>query len=261
MVDEKELPKQEETQKPSEPEQPEEKEVIEIPADLDGFVKAIQKAQNAIGKALEALGTGVTYEAVQEELRKLGKSFAGVETRVRQLNDLEGVLASTKFTTKDSVDAKIRKRVIEELTKHFKFERLGLAKTEAVPVLEEDVEVLPSPKRTVATTSPTEQVPARDLRAVREEAKADAMTELRRAGVNVSMYEKAASAQYGEIEGTGELPDLSNLPDLDGMTPEEIQAAFPDMDPGVVKKVEELKRLAPKRMKGNKLGGISRRES
>ncbi len=260
MVDEKELPQQEEPKTPSEPE-PEEKEIVEIPADLDAFGKAIQKVRSAIAKAVEALGTSITYGATLEELKGLERALGEVERKVRQLNDLETVLASRKFTTKDSVDAKIRKIVIEELARNFRFERIGEAQTKAA-IVDEDVEVLPAPKLAPRKVVPdAEKVPARDLRAVREEAKSDAMTELRRQGVDVSMYERAASAHYGEIEGTGELPDLSNIPDLEGMTPEELQQAFPDMDPSMIKRVEELKRLAPKKMRGNKLGGISRRES
>lgn len=254
MVDEKET-KPEET----EPEAEEiiEEKVIEIPADLDSFFKTLMKARNAISKAQENLGANVTYEATQTELEGLNKTLKDIEARVRQLSDLEGVLASTKFTTKDSVDAEIRKRVIEQLTKNFKFERIGVQAEVANLVPTDDIEIAPLPKKTLKTEN---LPPARDLRSVREEARADAASELRRAGIDVGMYERAANAQHGDVEGMQDLPDLSSLPDLDGLTQEEIKEAFPDMDPALVKKVEQLKKIAPKRMSGNKLGGITRRE-
>lgn len=253
-----------EIQEPKEPKKQEQKveeqqeQVIEIPVNLNEFYGHLSTARQHIAFSQDSLGDSEVYAEFVKQLEAVNCTLGDVETRIRQIKDLNDVLASTKFTNKDDINQKICKRVIEEITKHFKFKKIDeIDEDDDLIVIDDD---RPSKSLSKSRSGSLPKSSSRDLSSIsnlRAEAREEARSEL---GGMMSMYQNAANQHYGEVSDDfyGNLPE-----DLDGMTIEEVKATFPDIDSATLKKVEQLKRLAPSR-KMSSTGGtglVTRRES
>jgi hypothetical protein len=229
------------------PEPPKEEKIVEIPVDVVAFQANIETAFRALGKARKALEGSIPYEKFVAELTALEKNIQDIVVRVGQLHELDSVLASTQFTNKSEVDARIRTRVIEEISKHFVFTKIGQEVANA-----DDLVVLPS----TAPIQPTQPVvektgPARDLSAVasrekiRRQARAEAMKEAGLpTGQVASAYEAIFEKDNAVVQEEEPIPGMEE----EQISPEEAAQIFGDsaVDP----KIEALKsRILPKRLK------------
>jgi len=242
-----------------------EEEIVEIPFDYRSFQPLVENAIRAINNVKSTVEGHIAYEKYISEISELCNSLKRIQSEVKQLHELDAVLASTKFTNKESVNAKIRKRVVEELTQHFKFVKIS----EEEVVEAEDIVVLDTPRAQVSTQPVVEKLdnslPTRNLSSaveqerLRREARAEALQERGQSPAN--FYEQAFNQDNApvnmEIDGV----------DTDGLTPEEIAQfqgkATVDVDP----RVDMLKtKIVPKRLTSGpvemrgKNKGISRRD-
>lgn len=264
-VVEKPKPRRRRKKKEEEPQPEKAEEVVEIPVDIDTFFAQIDVAVGALEVARGVLQGSTAYEDFVSELSTIQRLADNVADRIDQLHELEEVLSATRFTNKETVDAKVRKRVIGELTKHFDFRKKDNANNEDLVAIDDDVEIAPvsshKRKKRQVPYVPGQDMASRDLSkdpAFRDEALAAARADM-------SLYEQAANSQYGLVGADLNAPgrsaqDFSELPDIPpDMSPEEIRRMFPDVDDATLRKVEYLKKLAPKKM-GQTAGGITRRE-
>jgi len=223
------------------PEPPKEEKVVEVPVDIVAFQANIDTAFRSFGKARKALEGSIPYERFVEELIAVEKSIQDIIIRVEQLHELDSVLASAQFTNRSDVDAKIRTRVIEELSKHFKFTKICQEVANA-----DDLVVLESPTQPIVEKTGS----ARDLSAaasrekIRRQARAEAMKE---AGLPAGKVAGAYEAIFEKDNAVIQEEDPI-LEEEERISPEEAARIFGDsaVDP----KVEALKsRILPKKLK------------
>lgn len=237
-------------------------EPVDLPVNMGKFEHEIGVALTALRDAKTVLGTSVPYQDFVEELEYANEALVDLFQRVQQLNDLEEVLSDEQFTTQPEVDAKIRKKVIEAITKKFKF----VKEDEKLP--EPDLIVVPDQVPTapaVEKPQPEPEGPSRSLSAaadnerMRRAARQEAVQELDgEAGASAAAYEKIFNAQNSvvEMEGGPESYD-------DGVTQEDVAAFFGEenVDAEILAKAESLKakvlKSGPAPVRG-KNKGISR---
>lgn len=182
--------------------------------------------------------------------------------KLEQLQNLEQVLSSARFTNNDDVNQRIREKVTELLLGHFEFERITPQETESDVIVldeenEEEEEREDVPKKTKIKLGKKskeeeelEDVPTRDLKSVRQEAKQAAMAEL-----SPSLYQQVAAN-----EGTADFSSLPNPEDIENLSEEEIAMLMAGQgDPQTQKKVEHLQQL--RRTLPKKLDNITPRVS
>ena len=255
MADE-EIKNVEPVQPVPQPETPKEEKVIEVPVDMVAFEANIETAIRTLEKAKKALEGSIPYEKFVEELAAVGNVVQDIFVRVAQLHELDSVLASTQFTNKSDVDAKIRKRVIEEISKHFVFTKIGQEVANADDLVVLDVRSTYPPHQVIGHIQTTQPVvektgPARDLSAVasrekiRRQARAEAMKEAGLpTGQVASAYEAIFEKDNAVVQEEEPIPGMEE----EQISPEEAAQIFGDsaVDP----KIEALKsRILPKRLK------------
>jgi len=214
---------------PSVPEEPKEEEVVEVPVDIYLFQSNVDIVLRALDKASKILEGSVAYEKFVVQLTQASDSIRGIDASVLQLHELDSVLGSTKFTNKKNVDTKIRKRVIEELSKHFKFTKINDAAIEEdVVVVEEPAAVLnpakpiPAPAAVpVPTGSSTRKLgEAASREKLRREARAEALHEAGMPNNLTNLYETAFEQDNRIVkEEDGEILE-------DDVSPEEAAQIF-----------------------------------
>jgi len=256
MADE-EIKNVEPVQPVPQPETPKEEKVIEVPVDMVAFEANIETAIRTLEKAKKALEGSIPYEKFVEELAAVGNVVQDIFVRVAQLHELDSVLASTQFTNKSDVDAKIRKRVIEEISKHFVFTKISQEVANADDLVVLDVNSTIPPHRVLGQIAvPTQPVvektgPARDLSAaasrekIRRQARAEAMKE---AGLPTGQVANAYEAIFEKDNAVVQEEDPIPGVEEEQISPEEAAQIFGDsaVDP----KIEALKsRILPKRLK------------
>lgn len=242
--------------KQKEEEVSQEPEVIEVPADIHRFCEMMNAVRHDLGQAQECLGNTTAYEGFIEDLQAAVSALRDIEKEVLQLHELEDVLKSAKFTNKSEVDAKIRKRVISELTKHFKFTRVTDEPEEDVVVVDDSVPTAPVVEKPQPTPvrQPEPQGPSRNLQdaaALRRQARVEAL------GEGGSLPGAALYAQAFDQDNAPVDMDAPYTDDNNDLDPEERAAYLQAMgaDPDIAAKVEQLKRSMPKRLGGPKQRG------
>ena len=285
----------EESKTPETPPQPEievkEEEIVEVPVDIGTFQSSIDTALRTLDRAAKTLEGTLAYEKFVEQIRAVIDTTKTIRVEVSQLNELDSVLAAAKFTNKSDVDAKIRKRVIDELSKHFKFTKIGEEVVNADELVVLDVNSTksadgrvstinahstsseykyPSPIRTGMGQTSTQPVVSSSSRSLndaasrekmRREARAEAMQEAGIPQSAMSIYEKVfeQDTQVVQMEDNVEVNE-------DNVSPEEAARIFgsESMDPESAARIEALKsKTLPKLLKSGPIArgsnkGISR---
>jgi hypothetical protein len=184
--------------------------------------------------------TDLSNSQFDEELNSLINKVHGLSEQLGQFTSLEEVLSAKRFTNKPEVDAKIREKVITTLLENFQFTRLK-TETDDIVVIDEKEEV-----KTPIAQSETIPVPQEAMELAEDpnkdpEIRKEAREAARRDLPNMSVYEQV-------FNSSGTDADFASMPDLDGLTPEEVKAFLGSVDPATAQKVEQLKRALPKKM-------------
>ena len=268
----------EENKTPETPPQPEievkEEEIVEVPVDIMTFQSSIETALRTLDRAAKTLEGAIAYEKFVEQIKAVVDTTKTIRVEVSQLNELDSVLAAAKFTNKSDVDAKIRKRVIDELSKHFKFTKIGEEVVNADELVVLDVNSTKSsdgrlPTIKVRSTSQPVVEKAGSSRSLgeaaareklRREARAEAMQE---AGVPqniMGIYEKAFEQDTQVVRMEDDDVEVD-----DNVSPEEAAQIFGnESDPETAAKIDALKsKTLPKVLKSGPIirgsnKGISR---
>ena len=255
----------EENKTPETPPQPEieikEEEIVEVPVDIATFQSSIETALRTLDRAAKTLEGAIAYEKFVGQIKAIIDTTKNIRVEVSQLNELDSVLAAAKFTNKSDVDAKIRKRVIDELSKHFKFTKIGEEVVNADELVVLDVNSTKSADGRVSTINArsTSSQPvvektgssrslgeAATREKLRREARAEAMQE---AGVPqniMGIYEKAFEQDTRVVQMEDDNAEVD-----DNVSPEEAAQIFGnESDPETAAKIDALKsKTLPKVLK------------
>ena len=169
-------------------------------------------------------------------------------------------LQSVQFTTNPRSDAKIVKKVIDALQDKYTFTPISES-----DIVDEDVVIIDEPRISVASTTRAREETEtadddvardlQDLQRLRDEARLEAEQEAAPARVLSPLGQTASPSTYERVFNQSDDFDFKDLPDpaiLEDLSEEEIAAFMGSQgDPAILKRAEELKRLAPKRLSGS----------
>lgn len=228
-----------------EPKVVEVEEPVDLPVDMRAFRHHIGVALSALKEAKETLGTSVPYQEFVEELEYADEALVDLFQRAQQLNDLEEVLSDEQFTTQPGVDAQIRKKVIEAITKRFKFVKAEdkLPEPDLIQVPDQ-VPTAPQGEKPEQPATPEITGPSRSLSSVadqdrvRRQARQEAVQELGGGAPNSSLYTQAFNQDNAVVDMEGGPESFE-----DDVSPEDVAAFFgaENVDPEILAKAESLK--------------------
>lgn len=247
-----------------------EEEPVDLPIDIQQFQYHMGVALASIRDAKETLGTSVPYQEFVEELEFADEALIDLFQRTQQLNDLEEVLSDEKFTTQPNVDAQIRKKVIEAITKRFKFVKAEEKLPEPdLIVVNEQGPTAPQVEKPQPPAAPPVEGPSRSLTSAAERGK------MRRAARQEALQEMGVSTGAPKVDMYQQVFDQDNAvvnmetdQAMDSyeeeVTPQDLAAFFGEdnVDPEIMAKAESLKakmlKSGPAPVRG-KNRGIQRR--
>ena len=246
-------------------------EIVEVrETDLSEASQYIAKAKQFIGAALAVFQeTEFAGSKYSQSLENTREELVWLLSQVEQVTNLRKALSSVQFTTKPSSDAKIVKKVIDVLQ-----EKFALIPLDHSDIVDDDVVVIDDlpeapeiqrPPTQVSTARTREETTsgtieaisaAAELEQLRREASSEVRQEIvpaRPMGpqgppghtVSPSTYERV----FNQSE-TADFTDMPDLADLEDLTQGEIDAFMRSQgfDASTVARIEELRRLAPKRL-------------
>lgn len=236
-----------------------EEEVVEIKeVDISEALTYLGKARQLIGAAQEVLEeTEYAGSKYARDLFETRDELAFLQERLEQVANLRKTLQSVQFTTNPRSDAKIIKKVIDALQDKYTF--IPVSESDMV---EDDVIIVDEPEIAEDTTTrPREKTELtgadkasfeENLEITRREAQLEAELELQPTRSLSSTGHSTSPSTYEKVFNQSGDFDFKDLPDpavLEGLTEEEIAAFMGSQgDPALVKRAEELKRLAPKHL-------------
>ena len=241
------------------------KQAIEVEEVVEVQETDISEALNYIGKARQLIGAA---QGVLEETEYAGSQYAHdlfetreeltfLQERLGQIASLRKALQSVQFTTNPRSDAKIIKKVIDALQDKYTF--IPISESD---IVEDDVVIVDEPTISVASTSRAREEAEtmdkdvardlQDLQRLREEARLEAEQEVAPARALSPLGQTASPSSYERAFNSSGDFDFKDLPDsslIEDLSEEEIAAFMGSQgDPALLRRAEELKRLAPKHL-------------
>jgi len=211
---------------------------------IQHIVAQIKEAHKILVSAKgELQTTDLLNSQFDGQLNGLVSKVQELGEQLGQFTSLEEVLSAKRFTNKPEIDAKIRGKVISALLENFQFTRLKVEAKDDVVVIDEKEEVKTPEVQSETIFPPVSQ----EIIEVTEDPSKD--PEIRKEAREAARRDLPGTSVYEQVFNSGGTDaDFANMPDLDGLTPEEVKAFLGSVDPATAQKVEQLKRALPKKM-------------